>query len=116
MPASRCVLVYGHDGRLLDTRRLVLSAAGLHVLTAARPEEAERLLMQQPVDLLLLCHTLSETERDAMLSDSRARWPQMKLLLVTTVMQPTPEGPWETVEALAGAEQMIEAARRTLDA
>jgi DNA-binding response OmpR family regulator len=79
------ILAFGHDTTLLRTRELILRHDGFDVVTATERSEASRLLAEQPVDLLILCHTLREQERESILSLAHASQRHLKtLVLVTT--------------------------------
>jgi DNA-binding response OmpR family regulator len=62
MWAQKTILVLGADAMLLDTRRRVLEHAGLTVTSALSVPEAEVLLRENEIALLLLCHTLSAVQ------------------------------------------------------
>jgi DNA-binding response OmpR family regulator len=109
------VLIYGHDPTLLETRSWVLARNGFDVGTASHLAEAERTLSAQIVDLFLICHTIPSSERRSAVATLKAIRPQSKIVLVTTANNPEPEGAWQTVDALAGTEAMILAARRALE-
>lgn len=56
------ILSYGADKRLLTARAMVLEAAGYQVYTASRFGEMRRILEGVRIDLLILCHSLSDDE------------------------------------------------------
>jgi DNA-binding response OmpR family regulator len=62
------VLIFGHDMTLLKTRELILSQAGSDICITTDGTEATRILASQSVHLLILCHTLREGDRSAILS------------------------------------------------
>ena len=93
---------------------MVLERAKFQVRTAQHLEELPGLVTNPTVDLLLLCHTLSNEDLCGILSYIDANRLNTKLLLITTVTRNVPEGPWETVDALAGAERMIDSLRHAL--
>ena len=82
MPAAS-ILVYGHEARLLVTRRWVLEKAGfaVHATTDLR-EAMER--VEQGTALLILCHTLSGEDSKRVLAEARGRRPETKVLILTT--------------------------------
>lgn len=65
------ILQCGHDALLLTTRELILKQDGFRVFNASDPIEAVRILSQKKIDLVLLCHTLSEHEFRAILANAR---------------------------------------------
>jgi CheY-like chemotaxis protein len=54
------ILNVGSDATLLDTRRMILQAAGYIVESANSIEEAIERFRRGDFDLVLLCHSLSE--------------------------------------------------------
>ena len=115
LPAS--ILIYGHDPMLLDTRSCVLQTAGFQVFTVAELANAAKTMTHQPIDLLLLCHTLTAVERQAAISTARTAQPQIKQLVMITNAQEAGqekiEG--ETLHLFAGASGLIAAVQKTLD-
>ena len=77
-PAS--VLIYGRDAQLLETRRWVLEHAGMKVTTTTDLGEMESILVNEAIDLFILCHTLSPEEGDLCLMKVHALKPTMKSL------------------------------------
>jgi DNA-binding response OmpR family regulator len=108
------VLIYGFDHTLLETRCWVFERNGFEVGTASDIAQAEEVLKVRLIDLFLICHTIPRLERRKAVAAIHAIRPQVKVMLVTTASHPEPEGPWKTVDALAGTEAMIVAARRAL--
>ncbi len=82
MPVQTAIVVYGHDQSLLDTRSWVLQSAGYRVLQASRRSELEQTADDARVALVVLCHTLTQEEREETGSflDRRA---DIKRLLIT---------------------------------
>jgi DNA-binding response OmpR family regulator len=76
------ILAFGHDTTLLQTRELILQHDGFDVVTASEYAEASRILSEQPVDLVLLCHTVREAERQSMLSLAHAVRPDAQVLVL----------------------------------
>ena len=68
MDMSRSILLYGHDDVLLFTRRAILEKTGFRVFTASYLHEVEVIAATQPIDLLVLCQTVSYEERTKALS------------------------------------------------
>jgi DNA-binding response OmpR family regulator len=82
--SATSILVYGHETGLLETRKWVLEKAGFAVhATTDFPQAIERVERQGPA-LLILCHTLSGRDREGVLSWTRARRPETKVLVLTT--------------------------------
>jgi CheY-like chemotaxis protein len=57
------ILSVGSDPQLLGTRELLLQSAGYAVVSARSVKEAVDRFLAGDFDLVLLCHSLSETER-----------------------------------------------------
>ena len=60
--ANTHILICSHDHRLLETRQLVLERVGFKVTAIADPEAFEQIVEQHPVDVCVLCQTLSSQE------------------------------------------------------
>jgi len=58
------ILAVGNDSHLLDTRQLLLEAAGYLVVTASSAREAVDRFLAGNFDLVLLCHSISDKDRD----------------------------------------------------
>jgi hypothetical protein len=94
MPST--VLVCSKDPVLLETRRLVLTRAGFRVVTVDIRDLNN--MPPDPVDLVVIGHTLSQEQRDAMIAASRAEWPNVKILRLvrsTHAHLPTGENEYE---------------------
>jgi len=55
--SSAGVLIFGHDAALLETRRLVLNRGGFQVWIATKGTEAVEVLLNEPIDLFILCES-----------------------------------------------------------
>ena len=76
------ILVYGRDPSLLETRQLVLETIGGAVDATTELEHAERFLAHDPPDLLVLCYTLSEEDRRAILNLAERLHPHLNVLVL----------------------------------
>jgi CheY-like chemotaxis protein len=76
------VLVYGNDPILLMTRRLILEKVGCRVLTTMEFADAMLILMNQQIDLLVVCHSLRDEERQGILETARALKPDIKTVIL----------------------------------
>jgi DNA-binding response OmpR family regulator len=72
------ILVYGNDQMLVATRRLILERAGYTVFTAESLSNAALVLMARQIDVLVLCQTLSDEERGAVLETAHALKPKTR--------------------------------------
>ena len=79
-PNQISVLIFGHDPRLLDSRKWVLQSCGYRALSARYLSAIDRMPMDPPVDLLVLCYTLSPRECENAIAHARLRWPDVKTL------------------------------------
>ena len=117
MPPAFTVLIYGHDRTLLDTRRWVLETAGFRVFTVGKMENAAKIVADEQIDLLLLCHTLTAEERRAALAAATALRPGTKRLVMMTTLQEIglEEMEGESLHIFAGAAGLIAATRKLLN-
>ncbi|HEX4156156.1 MAG TPA: hypothetical protein VHY48_11130 [Acidobacteriaceae bacterium] len=110
------VLIFGHDTTLLGTRALILGRDGFQVLTTTDAAETNHILARQSVDLLILCHTLSEQERRTALALARAAHPPLRALaLVANATRYTAEGPEVTLSTLDGPRTFLAAVHELIE-
>lgn len=76
------ILLIGHDRWLLQTRALILKSTRANVFTSD-PKGFEEITSDQQIDLLILCHTLSEATRHSVSAEAHRRWPQVRVLQVS---------------------------------
>jgi|ERR1700722_4802164 len=72
------ILVYGNDQMLVTTRRLIFEQAGYTVFTAESLSNAALALINHQIDVLVLCQTLSDAERGAVLETAHALKPKTR--------------------------------------
>ena len=82
MSSRSAVLCFGHDELLLRTRRLILRKS-FQVSVATSMEAIAALARLGRMDLVLLCHSLTERERDQVIVLAGDLWPQIKILILT---------------------------------
>ena len=80
---KRRILIYGHDKSLLDTRAALVRSAGFDALSASNLNDVERLIEAEAIDALILCHTISPEEDEALLVKAWTVQPSMKALVLT---------------------------------
>jgi DNA-binding response OmpR family regulator len=115
MPAAS-ILVYGHEARLLVTRRWVLEEAGFAVHATTDLREAMELVKPGPA-LLILCHTLSAGDRARVLSEARGLRPETKVLILTKHRLVEQEGDGvEILSAFIGPRVLLAAVEKALGA
>jgi len=74
------ILIYGRDRQLLNTRRLVLEHIGARVLVAEEVSYIAQVEPDKPIDLIILCHSLSKEQCLDALAQARTRWPHIQSL------------------------------------
>ena len=79
---KRRILIYGHDSSLLDIRAALVRSVGFDVLCAYTRSQLEQLMGGDPIDALILCHTISAEEDEAVLLKAKVLQPQMKVLVL----------------------------------
>ena len=72
------ILIYGSDEMLVVTRQLILETAGYEVFSATKFDSALVALVNERINVLLLCHSLYEVERRSILEAARAIKPDVK--------------------------------------
>ena len=85
------VLVVSRDQMLLHTRQLILGAF-FEVKGAGRIREAEMLLSAHSFNLIILCYTLSASERQHLLALVADQKPRPRILILNPMGSP-PEEP-----------------------
>ena len=119
MSGSVRILLFGNDFHLLESRQWVFESAGYEVYATTSFLALDHILgirpASLPIDLMILCHSLSIEECNRARSLARARFPRMEIVILAvnscvlhstegdTVVD-TAEGPrtlLETVEDLA---------------
>ena len=60
---SGCILSYGYDSSLMFSRSMILRNAGYEVIEVYSYEDALRFARSDVVDLVLICHTVSERQQ-----------------------------------------------------
>lgn len=103
------ILLAGEDLHLLETRAAVLARTGASVLWGTS-QKAELLLTSECFDLLVLCHTLSDGQREKLTALAQQRWP------MTTPLQLVTQG-WEerTFDKAHGIRTSVCEPRRLID-
>jgi hypothetical protein len=74
------VLIYGHDARLLESRKWVLQSCGYRALSVRHLAGINRVPSTPPIDLLVLCYTLTPKECESAIAHAKMRWPDVKEL------------------------------------
>jgi DNA-binding NarL/FixJ family response regulator len=79
---SRQVLVCGDERLLLRTRDMVLTRAGLSVVSACTRAEIAYISKVPAVELGIIGHSLTAAEQREVAEDVRERWPGVKILFL----------------------------------
>ena len=74
------VLIYGHDARLLESRKWVLQGCGYRALSVRNVSALNQVPLTPPIDLLVLCHGVPPEECESAIANARLRWPNVKEL------------------------------------
>lgn len=74
------VLIYGHDARLLESRKWVLQGCGYRALSVRSVGALNQVPLTPPIHLLVLCYTLSPKECESAIAHAKLRWPNVKEL------------------------------------
>ena len=77
------ILLYGRGPSLIHTRRLILEASGYSVLVATEFSAVQSAFARTPIDLLILCHTLTPEECSKALALSVSGWTTTKSVVLT---------------------------------
>ncbi|MCU1251379.1 MAG: hypothetical protein JWQ49_4408 [Edaphobacter sp.] len=75
---NRTILVHGNEEMSVTTRQLILEKAGYQVFSATSFASALAVLVDQKINVLLLCQSLSEEERRGILETSPCDAPEIK--------------------------------------
>ena len=108
------VLSFSRDSTLLMTRTLLLERAGCTVIGAANLQEFRTRLLSQPVDLILLCQSISAEECESAANFAREHAPSARLLLMfTRIGKCVPDQADVLLDAHAGPRVFVETAQRS---
>ena len=80
--AATHILICSHDPRLLETRQLVLERAGFRVTAVAEIAQVEAIVKARPVDICVLCQTLSSAECEGILETVRVHTQEIKYVVI----------------------------------
>jgi CheY-like chemotaxis protein len=79
----RTILLVGQDSRLLSTRAAVLKKTGAEVFCCGT-SEALKFVELEPVDLIVLCHSLFEADAERVVERAQRRSPKPKVMFVVS--------------------------------
>lgn len=106
---SETVLVHGSDEALLSTRTMVLENAGFRVLSSVDQAEAEAVIERGDIALVVLCHSLSSEDCDAVVKVANEQNPPLKTLVLTAGESKCAEhSPAASISAFDGPRKLVE--------
>lgn len=86
------VLSVGYDRNLLVSRSLLLRSSGYTVTEAYSPHQALALVRSDVIDIMLICHTVTQDERRALVSAVRKQRRLIPILCVSDTDFHLPDG------------------------
>ena len=107
------ILVTGRDAALLSTRAQVLASAQYRVSTSLQPLASSESL--EDVQLLIVCHTLSATERQDDIATFAASVPKAKALCLIPHAGSSTDGA-AILDSFCGPREMLRVVHRLLTA
>jgi hypothetical protein len=106
--------IYGNDPILLMTRCLLLKKAGYPVSTILEFSDAMLVLLNQQIDVLLLCHSLHDDERRGVLETAHAITQNVKCVIMQYDGLGVPVEDAEVVEVIGGPTTLLRAIDKLL--
>jgi DNA-binding NtrC family response regulator len=112
---SAGILVYGRDEVLLGTRTMILENAGFRVQSAINYADAEAMIMSGNVSLVVLCHSLTPEDCEAIFKLVSGRNPSVSTLVLTAGASRCSERPPTAIlSAFDGPRKLVEAVHKLL--
>ena len=96
------ILVYGRDPVVLETRRMVLETTGASVVATTGWEQAQQVISNPSLDLLVLCYTLSSEDRQSILQFAQGIRPEITTLVLRADGQSSADFGKDTLDVFAG--------------
>jgi DNA-binding NtrC family response regulator len=90
------ILMLGADTQLLEMRRRILDGHGFSVLVTELAADAKKIMLQGPIDLFIVCYTLTDDECTEATEAAKTIQPEMKILSLEA-------GQWTCAEETADA-------------
>ena len=112
MSVSTCILIYGQDRLLLETRRWVLERAGFQVSTTTELTDVEQIATIQHIDLFILCHTLSSEQLKRAFALAHALRPKRQILVLAEPNTPPSAEGHQVLSGLTDPLTLIAAVQR----
>jgi DNA-binding NtrC family response regulator len=101
------ILVYGNDEILVMTRSLILGNAGYEVFTAQTFGNAMLVLMNHPIELVVLCQTLKGEERRGILETAHALQPEIKCVVLDCGQSEVPIDGVDLIRGFVGPSALL---------
>lgn len=110
------ILLVGYDLWLLQTRALILRETEAAVYTC-RPDQLEEATRGREIELLILCHSLSDATRRWVSAEAHRRWPQVRILQVVKNLYSSDKPDLYADDVVASCDPgiLIQRARRLLE-
>ena len=99
--------MFGHDAVLLDTRRCLLQSAGWDAVTVSTVAAVKSALMERQWRLLLVCHTVSETENRTVKSLVAVYAPEVPVLTLQAGFPARTVSSGECMTVLSGPKHLL---------
>lgn len=108
------ILAVGNDEMLLSTRVSILETRWF--AKAARPSETLNILQKEPIDIVVLCHSIELSEAGSLVEAIRQRWPGVRILALERVAGAADElSACATAVAANGPSSLLNALERLLE-
>jgi DNA-binding response OmpR family regulator len=114
MSNSKAILIVGRDQILLETRKQILEKAGYSVATAGSTMETEDILQNQPVNLLMLCHTLHSGQCNEVVASAKQANSKVIIVVLTAASRPCVEDADMVVHQMSTPQRLLDLVREVL--
>ena len=108
------ILIVGHDPLLVETRSAILQNSGLRAIGASSAAEAARISRREEFDALVLCHELSQQDKQMVMQEARRRKPRSKVIALYSITPSEASGADLAVDSHDGPEAFLEAVHSIL--
>jgi DNA-binding NtrC family response regulator len=108
------ILVFGSDDVLLNTRRMILEKAGFEALTTSQISDAERIMKEHNVALLVVCSSVENKDVSQVLQAASTVRPNIKTLVVNHGAPIDARSKTESIDGFRGPSAFLTAVDRAL--
>ena len=112
---THLLLSVGSNPELMKLRSLVLLKAGYALREAMDTTDAVKIFKAGDFDLVIICHTIPERERLALIAAVREERPSAKIIVIRKDGELSGKLADETVHSLDGAEALLGTVAHALD-